>query len=357
MVRLLGPVACFVASALLVPVAASADQVGTVQAQISSVRAAIAASAARVHQLTAAFDQANLTAGDLAQQLAADQANLAATRRALAASEAILRDSALRSYTGGGGSVLATSGTALDPAVSSAYIDVAVGNLSDSVDQFDLRQHQLSDAEAAVAAQQRAALAAVAAASTARQAAIQEAVAAQGRLGDLQAQLDQLATAAAAAAAAAHIAAPAAPAQGSPVGNGLVAVVTNIVKAPAPTTTQAPPAAATPSPTTQPPTTQPPTTQPPTTQPPTTQPPVQTGGHAGGPWLQLRECESGDNYRANTGNGFYGAYQFSASTWTDLGYPGRPDLEPPAMQDAAAMKLQAEAGWGQWPACSAALGL
>ena len=40
-----------------------------------------------------------------------------------------------------------------------------------------------------------------------------------------------------------------------------------------------------------------------------------------------------------------------------LGYPGRPDLEPPAMQDQAAMRLQAESGWGQWPACSAALGL
>ena len=68
-------------------------------------------------------------------------------------------------------------------------------------------------------------------------------------------------------------------------------------------------------------------------------------------------CESGDNYQANTGNGFYGAYQFSQQTWTDLGYPGRPDLEPPAMQNAAAQKLQAEAGWGQWPACAAELGL
>jgi hypothetical protein len=71
----------------------------------------------------------------------------------------------------------------------------------------------------------------------------------------------------------------------------------------------------------------------------------------------LRECESSDNYQANTGNGFYGAYQFSQQTWTDLGYSGRPDLAPPSMQDQAAMKLQAESGWGQWPACAAALGL
>jgi hypothetical protein len=74
-------------------------------------------------------------------------------------------------------------------------------------------------------------------------------------------------------------------------------------------------------------------------------------------WLQLRECESGDNYRANTGNGFYGAYQFSQQTWSGLGYPGRPDLEPPALQDQAAIKLQAESGWAPWPACAAALGL
>ena len=74
-------------------------------------------------------------------------------------------------------------------------------------------------------------------------------------------------------------------------------------------------------------------------------------------WLQLRECESGDNYTENTGNGFYGAYQFSEQTWSNLGYPGRPDLKPPQMQDQAAMKLESESGWGQWPACSAALGL
>jgi hypothetical protein len=40
-----------------------------------------------------------------------------------------------------------------------------------------------------------------------------------------------------------------------------------------------------------------------------------------------------------------------------MGYPGRPDVEPPEMQDQAAMRLQAERGWGQWPACAAALGL
>ncbi|MFN2523837.1 MAG: transglycosylase family protein [Mycobacteriales bacterium] len=67
---------------------------------------------------------------------------------------------------------------------------------------------------------------------------------------------------------------------------------------------------------------------------------------------KLRACESGGNYAANTGNGYYGAYQFALSTWRGLGYAGRPDQASPATQDAAVRKLQARSGWGQWPACS-----
>jgi hypothetical protein len=132
-----------------------------------------------------------------------------------------------------------------------------------------------------------------------------------------------------------------------------------------------PPPSPPPPPTTTPPTTAPtppPTAPPavataatPTTspviRPPTTQPALSLSSTAGGVWAALRQCESGGNYQENTGNGFYGAYQFSASTWTALGYPGRPDQEPPAMQDQAAQKLQAQSGWGQWPACSRKLGL
>lgn len=44
-------------------------------------------------------------------------------------------------------------------------------------------------------------------------------------------------------------------------------------------------------------------------------------------WLQkLRQCESGGNYRTNTGNGFYGAYQFMISTWDRVAQKVRPDL-------------------------------
>ena len=78
---------------------------------------------------------------------------------------------------------------------------------------------------------------------------------------------------------------------------------------------------------------------------------------SGGVWYQLRICESSGNYAANTGNGYYGAYQFSWPTWVDLGYPGRPDQEPYWMQDQAAQRLEGMDGWSQWPSCSAALGV
>src|SRR4051795_320928 len=74
-------------------------------------------------------------------------------------------------------------------------------------------------------------------------------------------------------------------------------------------------------------------------------------------WSRLRACESGGNYGTNTGNGYYGAYQFAAGTWHALGYSGLPSNASPATQDEAARRLQARSGWGQWPACSRRLGL
>ena len=76
-----------------------------------------------------------------------------------------------------------------------------------------------------------------------------------------------------------------------------------------------------------------------------------------GDFAALRQCESGGNYRINTGNGYYGAYQFALGTWRGLGYSGMPHQAAPATQDAAARELQARSGWGQWPACARKLGL
>ena len=45
-------------------------------------------------------------------------------------------------------------------------------------------------------------------------------------------------------------------------------------------------------------------------------PTAQAAGSLSGWLLTLRLCESGGNYQTNTGNGYYGAYQFSIATWT-----------------------------------------
>jgi hypothetical protein len=67
---------------------------------------------------------------------------------------------------------------------------------------------------------------------------------------------------------------------------------------------------------------------------------------------RLRVCESGDQYHLNTGNGYFGAYQFSAATWHALGYAGRPDRSKAATQNAAARKEHRITGWSAWPSCS-----
>ena len=74
-------------------------------------------------------------------------------------------------------------------------------------------------------------------------------------------------------------------------------------------------------------------------------------------FARLRMCESGGNYATNTGNGFYGAYQFDLRTWHGQGYSGLPSDAAPATQDAAAQSLQSQRGWEPWPSCSRRLGL
>ena len=83
---------------------------------------------------------------------------------------------------------------------------------------------------------------------------------------------------------------------------------------------------------------------------------VQTDG-----WDALRHCESSGNYAINTGNSFYGAYQFTIGTWNavagiiDPTWVGtRPDLASPAVQDQMAYALRhtiAWGGWQHWPVC------
>jgi len=50
----------------------------------------------------------------------------------------------------------------------------------------------------------------------------------------------------------------------------------------------------------------------------------------------------------NTGNGYYGYFQFLESTWLSLGMTGYPHYFSLWIQYQAAQRLQIRSGWGQW---------
>jgi Transglycosylase-like domain len=65
----------------------------------------------------------------------------------------------------------------------------------------------------------------------------------------------------------------------------------------------------------------------------------------------IAACESGGNPATDTGNGFYGKYQFTLATWQAVGGSGNPAQASEAEQDRRAAMLMAQAGPGQWPVC------
>lgn len=149
-------------------------------------------------------------------------------------------------------------------------------------------------------------------------------------------------------------------------------VVDDEVRAPAPTTTVAPPAPATTEP---PPALEPPepaadTTAPvadttaPTTAPRRTtstvyeppSPQSRTTGRGNeppagdAPLACIRSYEQGKaGYATDTGNGYYGAYQFDLQTWAGVGGAGNPAHASPAEQDMRAQMLYDRRGLAPWP--------
>lgn len=75
---------------------------------------------------------------------------------------------------------------------------------------------------------------------------------------------------------------------------------------------------------------------------------VVTGNPSG---LAQRVCsrESGCNYAENTGNGYYGAYQFDNGTWGDFGGYASANQAPPAVQDQKFQQEYAARGCSPWP--------
>ncbi|MFF8973260.1 transglycosylase family protein [Streptomyces sp. NPDC014995] len=75
-------------------------------------------------------------------------------------------------------------------------------------------------------------------------------------------------------------------------------------------------------------------------------------------WDAVAQCESGGNWSINTGNGYYGGLQFSASTWAAYGgtqYASTADQASKAQQIEIAEKVLAGQGKGAWPVCGVGL--
>ncbi|MFI7206436.1 transglycosylase family protein [Micromonospora aurantiaca (nom. illeg.)] len=75
---------------------------------------------------------------------------------------------------------------------------------------------------------------------------------------------------------------------------------------------------------------------------------------AGVNWDAVARCESGGNWKINTGNGYYGGLQFSRATWNGYGgkkYAARADLASRSEQIAVAEKVRRGQGIGAWPVC------
>ncbi|MEU9407151.1 transglycosylase family protein [Streptomyces sp. NPDC048281] len=75
-------------------------------------------------------------------------------------------------------------------------------------------------------------------------------------------------------------------------------------------------------------------------------------------WDTVAQCESGGNWSINTGNGYYGGLQFSASTWAAYGgtqYAAQANQASKAQQITIAEKVLAAQGRGAWPVCGTGL--
>jgi nucleoid-associated protein YgaU len=76
-------------------------------------------------------------------------------------------------------------------------------------------------------------------------------------------------------------------------------------------------------------------------------------------WDRVAACESGGNWRINTGNGYYGGLQFSRSTWRAFGgaaYAPTANKATKAEQIAIARRTLAGQGAGAW-SCAGRAGL
>jgi Transglycosylase-like domain len=73
-------------------------------------------------------------------------------------------------------------------------------------------------------------------------------------------------------------------------------------------------------------------------------------------WDAMAQCESGGNWSADTGNGFYGGLQFTPATWASHGGSGSPAAASREEQIRVARNVLATQGLGAWPVCGGPVG-
>ncbi len=323
---------------------AGADQVSTLQAQATAISQQLIEAQLRVDTDRQQYSvySARVTADG--QAIAQIGQAIGQDDQQIAAREALVRQQALRSYMDyGTGSGSATStlfaGDQEHAQAASEYAAIAVGNITTVVDQLHTAQAQLVSHQASLRRQQDLDRADLATQSTD----LSQANAGAAHLSALHSQVTgQLATAVADQAAAQDQAAAAA----------VAAAQKQAVRTP---TTTAHPV------TTIPVTTGTGTTGTGTTAPAPVAPPAGAGANLPDPALNaFLQCviqkESGGDYSINTGNGYYGAFQFSQATWNvaaqdaGLGYlvGVLPSSASKAEQDTVAVALYALDGGQPW---------
>jgi len=318
---------------------AGADQVSTLQAQATAISQQLIEAQLQVDTDRQQYSVYSARVAADGQAIAQIGQEIAQDDQQIAAREALVRQQALLSYMDyGTGSGSATStlfaGNQEHAQAASEYSSIAVGNITTVVDQLHTAQAQLVTHQASLRHQQDQDRADLATQTTD----LSQADTSATHLSDLHSQVTgQLATAVAGQAAAQDAAAAAA----------VAAAQKQAVRAP---TTAAHPV-----------TTIPVTTGTGAASPAPVTPPGGAGASLPDPALNaFLQCviqkESGGDYSINTGNGYYGAFQFSQSTWNvaaqDAGLTYLvgvlPSSASKAEQDTVAVALYALDGGQPW---------
>jgi cell wall-associated NlpC family hydrolase len=148
-------------SCLVVP-AASADQMGSLQAQATALAARITALGNQEEALAERYDQAQGNVTSLQQQVDSAQQKLAVAQAQTQSARRILEADAIQAYVDGGSNPLTTNNSvqsATSSVLRAEYIDTLATNQSDAIDQFHLATLQEQAASSQLKKQEAAATA------------------------------------------------------------------------------------------------------------------------------------------------------------------------------------------------------